>query len=102
MKTTYPVIQATRHGRKAPMSHHIFAVQIKGDAIGATRKLITLKHEGCAEFRPDLALMQAAHGSPYSWMDFEVTCEIEWAKDERLAPCGSEPAAIWEHIDSLT
>jgi len=101
MKTTYPVIKATRHARKSPISHHIIAVQIKGDATGATRKLITLKHEGRAEPRPDLALMRAAHSSPYSWMDFEITCEIEWAKDVRLTPCGSEPAAIWELIDSL-
>lgn len=101
MKSTYPVIKATRHGRKSPISHHIFAFQIKGDATGATRKLITIKHEGRAELRPDLALMRAAHSSPYSWADYEITFEIEWPKDVRLAPCGSEPAAIWEHIDSL-
>lgn len=101
MKTIYPVIKATRHGRKAPISHHIFAVQIKGDATGATRKLITLKHEGRAELRPDLALMRAAHGSPYSWADYEITCEIQWPKDVRLTPCDSEPEAIWKLIDSL-
>lgn len=100
--TSHTITKATTpSGRRLPVAAHTYAVQLAGDYTGASRVLITLPHEGRADLRTDLARIHASLSSPFSFTDFEINHEIEWPKDERLAPCGKEPDTIWELVDQL-